>query len=286
VAAGVAAIAILAASVTAALASEIPPQNSTNWAGYVATSAHSTRGLAKRFTSVSGTWVEPSATCTASQRTFSAFWVGLGGYYANSRALEQIGSEADCSSDGETFYYAWYELVPAGAVNIRMEINPGDTIHATVNVAGEHVTVTLADLTSGAPRFVKHLLMKSPRPDTSAAEWIAEAPSNCNSRNDCTLLPLTDFGSVSFTSASARSVGIYGHHHGPIDDPAWMWGAISLQPLDQNGQPTSVGSASATPAALSGGNAFAVSYSSGASGPTGPSGSSGSSGSSGASGSS
>ena len=43
---------------------------SQNWAGYVAGNT--------QFSSLSGSWVEPTAKCGSGQ-TYSAFWVGLGG---------------------------------------------------------------------------------------------------------------------------------------------------------------------------------------------------------------
>ena len=36
-------------------------------------------------------------------------------------------------------------------------------------------------------------------PDTSSAEWIAEAPSQCDGSGSCQPLPLADFGTVQFT---------------------------------------------------------------------------------------
>jgi hypothetical protein len=50
---------------------------SSNWAGYAVASADVTAPVA--YTSVSGSWVEPAASCSASPASFSAFWVGLGG---------------------------------------------------------------------------------------------------------------------------------------------------------------------------------------------------------------
>jgi Peptidase A4 family len=216
-----------------AYATQLPDQVSTNWAGYAAISGPSTVAFAKRFTSVSGTWVQPAATCVPGEPTFSAFWVGLGGYKNSSKALEQIGSEADCSQSGTVSYYVWYEYVPAGPHNIRaVLVNPGDTISATVRVKGERATVTLTDVTTGAS-YHHTKVMRSPRPDVSAADWIAEAPSNCD-RSGCKPLTLTNFGSVTFTAASATSVGYDGLHTGVIDDPDWIYGAINLQSQGQH----------------------------------------------------
>ena len=60
---------------------------STNWSGYAAT------GGSGAYTSVSGSWTEPTVTC--SQTAYSSFWVGLDGY--NSNTVEQTGTDSDCS---------------------------------------------------------------------------------------------------------------------------------------------------------------------------------------------
>ena len=59
-----------------------------------------------------------AATCAGAHTSFAAFWVGLGGYSLHSRALEQIGSEADCDRQGALFYYAWFEFYPVDSLLI------------------------------------------------------------------------------------------------------------------------------------------------------------------------
>jgi hypothetical protein len=270
------------AAAGAAYATELPSQTSTNWAGYAAITGSSTREYAKRFTHVSGSWVEPTATCTAGAPTFSAFWVGLGGYKQTSRALEQVGSEADCSASGQVSYYAWYEYVPAGPNTInKLAVRAGDEITASVAVRGDRAKVTLTDVTTGAT-FKHTKKMRSPKPDVSAAEWIAEAPSACN--NDrCTPLTLTNFGSLTFTSATATSVGLDGRHTGVIDDAAWIYGAIDLQSTNSRSRFNQNEPSQATTGTLAAtGDSFSVTYGGGAAGATGPSGPSGSSGATGA----
>src|SRR4051812_27590092 len=57
---------------------------SSNWAGYaVADSSTIETGESTAplvFTSVTATWKQPRARCSAGRATYSAFWVGLGGY--------------------------------------------------------------------------------------------------------------------------------------------------------------------------------------------------------------
>ncbi len=286
-------VALAGALAATSWASELPSQVSTNWAGYAAITGASTHAFARRFTSISGSWTAPSATCVPGQPTFSAFWVGLGGYRQTSHSLEQVGTEADCSAAGAISYYAWYEYVPAGPHTIHaIPVSPGDSITASVVVRGKRATVTIADTTTGATyRHAK--VMRSPHPDVGAAEWIAEAPSNCD-RSDCTPLTLTNFGSVAFTNASATAVGRDGRHQGAIDDPAWTYGAINLQASPGGGLGLShaLRSAATVGVLATTGDAFNVTYTGpgaqvppgGATGSSGASGSSAPTGASGATG--
>jgi hypothetical protein len=288
---------VAVAGAGAAWGSELPSQFSSNWAGWVVTAGGPSARLDRHFTNVTATWTQPAATCTPGRRTYAAFWVGLGGYSTRSRSLEQIGTEADCSSHGELFYYAWYEYVPRPPVTIRaLAITPGDVITASVHTTADLVTAKLSDATTGAPPFVYSHAMRSPGPDTSAAEWIAEAPSNCVGNSSCTPLRLTNFGAVTFSAATASAVGSAGRHTGPICDPVWhRYGMIVLQSVHTGGaSPNS--KVVARPTVLSpDGTSFTVSYGStgmsgptatcGASGPTGTTGLSGPTGTTGASGS-
>ena len=167
----VAAVAAPSAAAAPATAQDV----SENWAGYVASGPSTGSG----FSSVSGSWVQPSANCSSGDGD-SAFWVGLGGASGQSQSLEQIGTEANCSG-GSAQQYAWYELVPAAPVQLNMTINPGDQISAKVTVNGTEVIVSLSDHTTGGSA-TKTLQMSNP--DTSSAEWIAEAPSTCDSSGD------------------------------------------------------------------------------------------------------
>jgi hypothetical protein len=219
---GLALLILASASGSQALASATTPAAtsvSANWAGYVAVPPAS---AGSRFSSVSGTWRQPSATCSAGQESFSAVWVGLGGYSASARALEQIGTDTDCTRSGGARYSTWYELLPAGPVNLKLKVHPGDELSASVTVKGHGVTLRIADLTTGE-RFSRTQRVASV--DTSSAEWIVEAPSACVSSQSCEILPLTDFGEVPFAAATATADA----HTGPITDPDWTAGALELQ---------------------------------------------------------
>ncbi len=234
------------------------PTTSANWAGYAVSAAN---GTVRRFTHVLGTWVQPAVTCTAGSRRYSSFWVGLGGLSRSSSKLEQTGTEADCDRNGVAHYSAWYELVPAGPVTFRIVIAPGDTITASASVAGNQVTLRLDDLTQGTSAVRR---LRFARPDTSSAEWIAEAPSTCG--RTCRALPLGDFGTVTFTGASATTRNGY---TGTIADAHWAEQPITLSERAAGAGPDPVNGfldlVTAVPTELdAAGGSFAVSWAEGA----------------------
>jgi hypothetical protein len=203
---------VLGAAVTLATAPAGALANtatSSNWSGYAA------HRSGVRFRRVSGSWTQPSAACTSSGKTFSSFWVGLGGFSGTSGGLEQIGSELDCNLFGQQQSSLWYELVPAPSRHIHMMVKPGDSMRASVTVTGNRVFFRLVDSTRGE-QFTKRLTTRSI--DLGAAEWITEAPSTCDSSGSCQTLPLTDYGSAHFTRARAQTVS---GHNGRISDPGW-----------------------------------------------------------------
>jgi hypothetical protein len=224
-------VSVFAGLVTAAAlagvagAAAVQSDVSANWGGYVASSpVDSATGLPSGFSGASGAWVEPAATCGTSAATSgptsSAFWVGLGGNSESSPALEQLGTEADCTANGRPSYFAWYELVPAPSHRIKMMVEPGDKITASVKVSDNQVTLSLRNLTRDA--FFSHVFTKSSI-DTGSAEWIAEAPSLCEG-NHCRETALTNFGRVAFSQASATVDG----HAGSIKDSDWTTTVLRL----------------------------------------------------------
>jgi hypothetical protein len=242
-------IAAAAALVVAIPTHAAPADVSSNWAGYVATGLGSTPTTASTdmtYTDVTGRWVQPKAACTAGTPTSLAIWVGLGGYSLSSRSLEQAGTSADCDEGGRPSYYIWYELVPAGPVNLKLKIAPGDTIVAVVKANGTDILVQVIDRTRGT-RFTKHVTMATP--DLSSAEWIAEAPTLCNPSGFCKQLPLTRFHPFAFTKtyATGNEVG------GTITSPNWTTTALHLVPRshryfgDRNDPAAGAGDAGAIP---------------------------------------
>jgi hypothetical protein len=202
--------------------------NSQNWAGYASA------GNAGTFTSVSASWSQPAVTCTATD-TFSSFWVGLDGDGTNS--VEQTGTEADCNG-GNAVYQGWFEMFPAAPVFYNNPVQPGDAMSASVVASGGGAfTLTLTDSTQGWTRQTDQTLNTA---QLGSAEVIAEAPSSGNGN----VLPLSNFGTVNFTAVTADNA--------PIGDE----NPDALTMVSGNNV------TEATPSALTGGNAFTVTWNS------------------------
>jgi hypothetical protein len=177
---------------------------STNWSGYAVTG--------EVFTDVVGSWVQPSASCPSKQQQDAAFWVGIDGYFSSDDAVEQIGTDSDCNKGkGKTpaspHYYAWWEIDTAAStssVTIPETVSAGDVMTAEVSNDGGTYTLTLTD--SGKWTYSPPPQTPSPAPPASSAEWIAEAPSVCKKK--CVPVKLADFGSVTFSGATANGSSI------------------------------------------------------------------------------
>jgi hypothetical protein len=109
-------------------------------------------------------------------------------------------------------------------------VSPGFSYTAEVESAGgDNFTLTLSG--GGNSPFT----LTTPLgfdPSLSDAEWIAEAPSMCS--NSCRELPLTNFGTVNFSGASANGSA--------INDSAWDFDPLTMV--------TSRGSVKAAPSSL------------------------------------
>ncbi len=222
---------------------------SSNWSGYAAHKSGVT------FRNVTALWRQPKAVCTPGSPTYSAMWVGLGGYDLNASALEQIGTELDCSASGAVVSSAWYELVPAPSTDIAMTVRSGDLMSGTVTVIGHSVTLSLTNRT--LHKTFSRTINESAL-DVTSAEWIVEAPSECFTNNQCQTLPLADFGSAHFSGAGAQTTA---RQTGSISSRLWGTTKITLVP----GGRTYIAygtAARATPSPLqNSGTTFQVAYS-------------------------
>ncbi len=212
-----ASVALLAGGTLAPASAGADTQVSSNWSGYVATG----KGRLGGFAAVSGTWTVPEVTCSAGRAGYSAVWVGLGGYHRKAQRLEQLGTEANCTSGGAASYAAWYEVLPASPVRIHVSVHAGDVITAATTVSGRSIVFRLDDLTTGA----RYTSTRRAAVDVSSAEWIVEAPSECTSSSHCESLPLASIAPVEFSAAVARS----GTQKKPAGDAAWKTTTLKLE---------------------------------------------------------
>jgi hypothetical protein len=232
--------------------SEASPQATVNWSGYAAAAATEpapSTDSPLAFSDVTGSWTQPKARCLKGRSDAAAFWVGIGGFNEDSSTLQQLGTTAQCSSRGVATYFVWWEIVPTPEVRVPMKVRAGDRVTAAVLVNGSKVTMSIKNATRRT-RFSTTVTI-SQRLDVSSAEWIAEAPSVCTRDGVCEVVPLTNFGSVTFSNAAATANQV----SGTINHPAWL-----ANPLQLVTDP-SAGSAGASPGALSAnGRSFRVSW--------------------------
>ncbi|MGH3167981.1 MAG: G1 family glutamic endopeptidase, partial [Trebonia sp.] len=165
---------------------------STNWSGYAADSG--------TYTSVSASWVQPTATCRGRSDLYSSFWVGLDGY--TSGTVEQTGTDSDCNGSSPS-YYGWYETYPNPSYNFGDTIEPGDTIDASVTYEGSnHFLYKLQDTTRNWSVSTTQTEAGASR---SSAEVIVEAPCCTNSGG---ILPLANFGTAHFSESLVNGSAI------------------------------------------------------------------------------
>ncbi|KAI0478646.1 peptidase A4 family-domain-containing protein [Xylariaceae sp. FL0804] len=172
---------------------------STNWAGAVLVDTG--------FTEVEGTITAP--TPTGSKGSASA-WVGIDGDTC-STAILQTGIDFTISKAGVVSYDAWYEWYPDYAYDFsNFAISAGDQISMTVKATSTKAgTATLENLTTGKSTSHSFTGESSSPLCEYNAEWIVE-----DYESGSALVAFADFGSVTFTGASATkdgsSVGVSG----------------------------------------------------------------------------
>jgi hypothetical protein len=160
------------------------PGTSRNWAGYAA------RG--GTFTSVSATWTVPRLALGGPFGA-DATWVGIGGVRTDD--LIQAGTQQSVTSAGTVTYHAWIETLPETSHPVPLTVLPGDSVTVSVERQdGDTWLISFVNLTSG--KTLERTLQYASR--LNSAEWIEEAPFAGRR-----VLPISEFGSLTFTSATA-----------------------------------------------------------------------------------
>ena len=158
---------------------------SSNWAGDAATGA--------TFTSVSANWTQPATApaVTSTPRSGSGSTATAAARWSRPAAKSTAPSHPQ--------YYAWYEVYPGASVTFTNPVSPGDQFSGSVTYQGSSkFQLILKDNTKGWTQTVNATLAGAAM---SSAEAIAEAPC-CTARGGT--LPLTNFGTASFSSAMAN----------------------------------------------------------------------------------
>lgn len=160
----------------------------SNWAGYVATGS--------TYTGISGSWTVPSVSSSDDETSADASWIGIGG--VSTEDLIQVGTQ-NIVEDGQVSTGSFYEELPNSSETISsINVNPGDTIAASIKESDGGVwDITMTDVTNGES-YSNTVYYDS---SESSAEWIEEAPSDGASD----IIPLDQFGSVSFTNGSVTA---------------------------------------------------------------------------------
>lgn len=195
------AVALCALALPASAATEtlVNGRLSGNWAGYVATRA--------QFSGVGASWVVPRLAATTTLMTDVA-WVGIGG--SKSKDLIQAGTHS-AVQNGQTQYWAWYELLPDYQKRIPLEVKGGDKVTvALTEVVPDVWLLSFANETTGKG----HYQTFEYRSRRNSAEWIEEMPVVYDRRGERIYAPLSEFGTIVFEDAWA----IVGGRQVPIED--------------------------------------------------------------------
>lgn len=123
----------------------------------------------------------------------------MGGYwrYPIERPdLIQAGTEQRLLGSGKVVYDAWIEMLPQPQQTVELNVSGGDSITTSIEQQADGSWRTsIKDNTTGRTYQSDQQYQSA----ISSAEWIQESPSGRRGG----LLPLADFGSVSFSAASA-----------------------------------------------------------------------------------
>ncbi len=175
------------------------------WGGYAA------YGSDGEFTSISGSWTEPSVTCNSYNDLFAP-WVGIDGY--GTETVEQTGVATDCSS-GRPVYQAWYEMYPAAPVYFSNAVSAGDHFTASVVATSAHAyTLTINDTTKGWTQKLNKSLSSS---ENATAEAVIESPTSS----------YPSFSKLSFTNVTVNGQALSAYSPDALDSGGYVPSALS-----------------------------------------------------------
>ena len=165
---------------------------SADWSGYLVTSSGNSQG---EVVGINASWTVPRIGVFSSD-AYSSAWIGIGGH--SEKTLIQTGTEQD-SVNGQEYYSAWYEMLPADAIRINtISVSPGDVMTASINLVNSDThqwAIRIYDVTKGQG-FYRTFIYNSSR---LSADWVVERPHVNNQ-----ITSLANFGTIKFNSAYAK----------------------------------------------------------------------------------
>ncbi|KAI9701331.1 MAG: hypothetical protein M1820_006553 [Bogoriella megaspora] len=174
---------------------------STNWAGAAL--------VGSGYTGITGTFTVPSVQLPSGGNSGTAYsasaWVGLDGYTCGS-AILQTGIDFTLQN-GRTTYDAWYEWYPDYAYDFSgISFSAGDSVTVTIKATSKTGgTATVKNNSKGTSVTHTFTGQGASLCETNA-EWIVEDFEEI-SGNTQQQVPFVNFGSVTFTGASASTAG-------------------------------------------------------------------------------
>jgi hypothetical protein len=244
------------------------------WSGYAVNAS-------APYTSASGTFQVPSVTYDGRTNAteYVSHWVGIGGY--GDSTLIQLGAMEWVGPSGGPSYVVWYELYPAGALEVSRSVKPGDVITASLQCTAacspssvQTWQLSLTDQTAGWSWTQSFQYQSS----MASAEWITEAPG-------WPTLPLANYRQVTFDPVEANGLNpnlslsangvIMQDPYGETSNPSapvngdvfsTCWGAGALTPCTAGSfttpPPVTTASLSANPKTISSGQSSTLAWSS------------------------
>ncbi|VDC06724.1 unnamed protein product [Peniophora sp. CBMAI 1063] len=184
---------IPSAGLAALSTNETQVEYSSNWAGAVISKTTAT------WTAVTGTFTVPTPKAPSGSSTaYASAWVGIDGDTCGN-AILQTGVDFNVES-GAVSYDAWYEWYPDYAYDFSgISFSAGDSVTTTVTATSKTGgTAVIKNNSKGTS--VTHTFSGQPSLCEYDAEWIVE-----DFESNGGLVPFANFGTVTFTGASATS---------------------------------------------------------------------------------
>ena len=168
---------------------------SYNWAGAVLKGSD--------FRTVTGTFIVPEVILPADAHLDidygASAWVGLDGSKSGCRGVVMQTGLSMHTQNGTLKYHAWYQWYPNRNHKFsHMQIAPGDSVTLTITASSESSGTFIIDNNTKKTSVNHTSVDRTPHLCRTGAEWIVEDFSMKQRR-----IPFADFGSVTFTNASA-----------------------------------------------------------------------------------